>query len=167
MITADIDLERLLQDRMRMTSFNDSATDCRERVQAIRRIPFEFRAPEEAVPLRRKIARFPYVPSNPRERDERCYEAYNIQVHGLLKRLSSTGTKQVVIGVSGGLDSTHALITRWQIQAWYSQDVFPRQSHAVHVFSATINACVESKPPTRDYNLLGAGAREALEQAVY
>src|SRR6266853_6068668 len=110
MITADIDLERLLQDRMRMTSFNDSATDCRERVQTIRRIPFEFRVPEEEVPLNRKIARFPYVPSNPRERDDRCYEAYNIQVHGLLKRLSSASTHRVAIGVSGGLDSTQALI---------------------------------------------------------
>src|SRR5882724_4403211 len=110
MITADIDLERLLQDRMRMTSFSDSATDCRERVQAIRRIPFEFRVPEDEVPLQRRIARFPYVPSNPSERDDRCFEAYNIQVHGLLKRLASTGTRQVVIGVSGGLDSTQALI---------------------------------------------------------
>ena len=46
LITADIDLERLEQDRMRLTSFNDSATDCRERVQAIRRVPFEFACPK-------------------------------------------------------------------------------------------------------------------------
>ena len=110
MITADIDLERLLQDRMRTTSFNDSASDCRERVQAMRRISFEFSVPESEIPLQRKVARFPYVPSDPRERDQRCFEAYNIQVHGLLKRLSSTGAKRVVIGVSGGLDSTQALI---------------------------------------------------------
>jgi NAD+ synthase (glutamine-hydrolysing) len=110
MITADIDLERLVQDRMRATSFNDSVSDCRERVQAIRRIPFEFHVPDGEVHLRRNIARFPYVPSNPRERDQRCFEAYNIQVHGLLKRLSSTGLKHLVIGVSGGLDSTQALI---------------------------------------------------------
>src|SRR6185437_366118 len=50
------------------------------------------------------------VPSDPRERDQRCFEAYNIQVHALLKRLSSTGTQRVVIGVSGGLDSTQALM---------------------------------------------------------
>ena len=110
MITADIDLERLLQDRMRMTSFNDSVSDCRERVQAIRRIPFELSLPEGRVPLERKVSRFPYVPSDPRERDQRCYEAYNIQVHGLIKRLVSTGAKRVVIGISGGLDSTQALI---------------------------------------------------------
>ena len=110
MITADIDLERLVQDRMRMSSFSDSVGDCRERLQAIRRIPFEFRVPEGKVALQRDIARFPYVPSDPRERDQRCFEAYNIQVHSLLKRLASTGTKRVVIGISGGLDSTHALI---------------------------------------------------------
>ena len=110
MITADIDLERLQQDRMRSTSFNDSVGDCRERLQAIRRIPFEFCIPEEAVALRRNIARFPYVPSDTRERDQRCFEAYNIQVHSLLKRLTSTKTQRLVIGISGGLDSTHALI---------------------------------------------------------
>ena len=110
MITADLDLERLLQDRMRLTSFHDSACDCRERVQAIHRIPFEFHVPEKEIPLQRRMARFPYVHNAPRERDQRCFEAYNIQVHGLLKRLSSTGIKHLVIGVSGGLDSTQALI---------------------------------------------------------
>ncbi|MGO8676314.1 MAG: NAD(+) synthase [Limisphaerales bacterium] len=110
MITADVDLERLGQDRMRMTSFQDSLAECRERVQQVRRVPFELRLPGEEVPLRRNIARFPYVPSNPLERDQRCFEAYHIQVHGLIKRLSHTGIKRVVIGVSGGLDSTQTLI---------------------------------------------------------
>jgi NAD+ synthase (glutamine-hydrolysing) len=109
-ITADIDLERLTQDRMRSTSFNDTVGDMRERLGALRRVPFTFGTPQGEVPLRRKIERFPYVPNDPAERDERCYEAYNIQVHGLMKRLASTGIQRLVIGVSGGLDSTHALI---------------------------------------------------------
>lgn len=109
-ITADVDLERLQQERMRATSFNDAVSDCRERVQAVRRVAFEYRVPSGKVPLKRKVARFPYVPSDPRARDQRCYEAYNIQVHGLMKRLSSTGLQRIVIGVSGGLDSTQALI---------------------------------------------------------
>src|SRR3989441_8704890 len=83
LITGDIDLERLLQDRMRTTSFSDSVSDCRERLQTMRRISFEFSVPESEVPLQRKVARFPCVPSDPRERDQRCFEAYNIQVHGL------------------------------------------------------------------------------------
>jgi len=110
MITADIDLERLLQDRMRLTSFQDSIGDCAERVRLMRRAPFEFKVPSVEVPLRRQIPRFPYVPSDPRERDQRCFEAYNIQVHSLLKRLTATDISRVVIGVSGGLDSTQALI---------------------------------------------------------
>ena len=110
MITADLDLERLLQDRMRMTSFSDCAGDTRSRVQAIRHVGFEFQVPAGKVPLQRAVARFPYVPSETRERDQRCFEAYNIQVHSLLKRLSSSGTQKVVIGISGGLDSTQALI---------------------------------------------------------
>lgn len=109
-ITADIDLGRLVQERMRTSSFNDSVHDCRERVQAIRRVPFEFGIPKTVVPLNRSVARFPYVPSDPRVRDQRCFEAYNIQVHSLIKRLSSAGLQRVVIGVSGGLDSTQSLI---------------------------------------------------------
>lgn len=110
LIAADIDLERLAQDRMRMTSFNDAVGDHRERVRAIRHVPFEFRVPEGEIPLLRAVERFPYVPNDPAVRDQRCFEAYNIQVHGLLKRLTATGIDRVVIGVSGGLDSTQALI---------------------------------------------------------
>jgi len=112
-IAADIDLERLLQERMRLTSFQDSRGDYREQVRAVRRVEFEFAIPEIGPPapiLLRPLERFPYVPSDARERDECCYEAYNIQVHGLMKRLASTGIGRIVIGVSGGLDSTHALI---------------------------------------------------------
>jgi NAD+ synthase (glutamine-hydrolysing) len=109
-ISADVDLERLAQERMRMTSFNDAVGEHRERLRSVRHIRFEFEVPAGEVLLKRGIERFPYVPNDPAVRDERCFEAYNIQVHGLMKRLSSTGIQRVVIGVSGGLDSTHALI---------------------------------------------------------
>jgi NAD+ synthase (glutamine-hydrolysing) len=65
---------------------------------------------ERALPLERVIERFPYVPADQARRDERCTEVYNIQVQALIQRLSSAGIKKVVIGVSGGLDSTHALL---------------------------------------------------------
>jgi NAD+ synthase (glutamine-hydrolysing) len=110
LIIADIDLERLRQDRMRQTSFADSVADHRERLRAVRRVPFPFTPPLGDIGLRRVVERFPYVPDNPATRDERCYEAYNIQVHGLMQRLRSTGINKIVIGVSGGLDSTQALI---------------------------------------------------------
>jgi NAD+ synthase (glutamine-hydrolysing) len=110
LIVADVDLQHLVQERMRMTSFNDSAADHRDRLAGLRRIAVEFDVPQGAIALQRRVERFPYVPSDPAARDERCAEAYNIQVHGLTKRLTSTGIQKVVIGVSGGLDSTHALI---------------------------------------------------------
>ena len=109
-ITTDIDLERLVQDRMRMTSFNDSVQAHLDQVRTIRPVEFEFTIPDGNTPLLRSVERFPYVPSDSAQRDDHCYEAYHIQVHGLMKRLSFTKTQRIVIGVSGGLDSAHALI---------------------------------------------------------
>ncbi|RRR74555.1 MAG: NAD(+) synthase [Candidatus Viridilinea halotolerans] len=110
LILADVDLERLLQDRMRLSSFTDSASDHRTLVAGLRRVPFAFTPPTGELPLQRVVERFPFVPDNPATRDARCYEAYNIQVHGLMQRLRATGIAKLVIGVSGGLDSTQALI---------------------------------------------------------
>ena len=62
MITADLDLERLLQDRMRLTSFSDAACDCRERVQAIRRVPFVFHVPEHEESPAAKYRSFSFCP---------------------------------------------------------------------------------------------------------
>ena len=109
-IVADVDLERLVQERVRMTSFNDAARDARERIGGIRRVSVPFELPHGRVALERDIERLPYVPGDPAARDERCYEAYNIQVQGLATRLASAGISKAVIGVSGGLDSTQALI---------------------------------------------------------
>ena len=107
---ADVDLERLTQERMRITSFNDTAFNHREQVSKLREIDFELCLSTGPVPLERTVERFPFVPSDSTARDKRCHEAYNIQVAGLSKRLESSGYKRVVIGVSGGLDSAHALI---------------------------------------------------------
>ena len=109
-IVADVDLERLAQERMRMTSFHDAAADHLEHIASLRRVPFELGPPEGELAPCRHVGRFPFVPDDPAALDSRCYEAYNIQVHGLLKRLSATGIQKLVIGVSGGLDSTQALI---------------------------------------------------------
>ena len=110
MIVADIDLDRLAQERVRMTSFNDCCAQHQGQVRTLRHITLDFEIPQGSVPLSRKVERFPYVPSDPAARDARCYEAYNIQVQGLTKRLDATGLKKVVLGISGGLDSTQALI---------------------------------------------------------
>jgi NAD+ synthase (glutamine-hydrolysing) len=110
LICADIDLDLLRQERLRVTSFGDSVQAHRERLRRLRRVTFEAELPAGDLGLRRRVERFPYVPSSREARDERCYEAYNIQVHGLAKRLRSAGIERIVIGVSGGLDSTQALV---------------------------------------------------------
>jgi NAD+ synthase (glutamine-hydrolysing) len=76
----------------------------------MRRVEFELGMSNAEVPLERAVERFPFVPAEPAKRIERCEEVYNIQVRGLETRLRATGIERVVIGVSGGLDSTHALI---------------------------------------------------------
>ncbi|TNC21307.1 NAD(+) synthase [Amycolatopsis alkalitolerans] len=109
-VTADVDLARVAADRLRTTSFADSAHDHRDRLKRVRRIAFDLALPDRSVKLRRNIERFPYVPADPARRDERCAEVHNIQVQGLATRLAATGIGKVVIGVSGGLDSAQALI---------------------------------------------------------
>jgi len=110
LVIADIDVARVAQERRRLSNFRDAAAQEKHRLAAFVRIPFELGLPAEAVPLQRPLDRFPFVPDDPAKRDRDCFEAYNIQVSGLAKRIESTKSKRVVIGVSGGLDSTHALI---------------------------------------------------------
>ncbi len=110
LIFADIDLDRLLDDRGELSHWGDTIGDYRERLTRMRRIEFALGAPRGSVRLRRLIERFPYVPADPASRNERCEEVYLIQVAGLQTRLQATGIEKVVIGVSGGLDSTQALI---------------------------------------------------------
>ncbi|RPA59942.1 NAD(+) synthase [Gordonia oryzae] len=112
-ISADIDLDRLRQERMRTTSVRDQAGDHAEDLKTLRRIGFSFGVQpgtDDLDVLRRGIARFPFVPSGTGDLDERCREVGNIQVQGLAARLRATGLEKIVIGVSGGLDSTLALL---------------------------------------------------------
>jgi len=109
--TGDIDLDRLVQERMRQTSFGHSVSLHKGEVAAFRTIRFGATLPREGhLPLERSYERFPFVPSDPARRDERCHEVYEIQVQGLAKRFASAGAHKLVIGVSGGLDSTQALL---------------------------------------------------------
>jgi NAD+ synthase (glutamine-hydrolysing) len=110
MAIADVDLGRIRQERMRTNTFGDNARASADKRPLFRNVAFEFAVPDEALELRRAVERFPYVPADPAMLRENCYEAYNIQVQGLAQRLKATGLKKLVIGVSGGLDSTQALI---------------------------------------------------------
>ncbi|HVO90446.1 MAG TPA: NAD(+) synthase [Casimicrobiaceae bacterium] len=111
LICADVDLDRLAQERARQNTFAENAQAFREQACRFRTVDIDAELPgERSVPLERIYERFPYVPSNPATREERCHEIFDIQVQGLVTRLRFTGSSKVVIGVSGGLDSTHALL---------------------------------------------------------
>ena len=111
LIHADVDLERVSRERMRQTSFGQSVRDHASSVREFRSIEFALELPRDAaLPLQRNVERFPYVPADRSRRDERCAEVYNIQVQALVQRMASSGIDKLVIGVSGGLDSTHALL---------------------------------------------------------
>ncbi len=110
MAVADIDVERLRLERMRTPTFNDAAVAAGHPERSFRRVGFEHKPAFEDIGLIRPLDRFPFVPDDPARLDKDCYEAFNIQVQGLTKRIQATRTKHLVIGVSGGLDSTHALI---------------------------------------------------------
>lgn len=110
LVTADIDVARIAQQRIRNGTFRDAAARLRDELYLWSRIRFEQELPTGPLPLKRKLDRFPFVPDDLARRDRDCFEAYNIQVQGLAKRIEATNTKRVVIGVSGGIDSTHALI---------------------------------------------------------
>jgi NAD+ synthase (glutamine-hydrolysing) len=107
---ADVDLDRLRQDRLRQGTFDDNRRSLAERVGAFRTIHFRLDPPAELTGLRRQIARFPFVPADPARLAQDCYEAFSIQVSGLEQRMRAIGSPRPVIGVSGGLDSTHALL---------------------------------------------------------
>jgi NAD+ synthase (glutamine-hydrolysing) len=111
LVFADVDLERLSRERMHQTTFGQSVRRHADEVSKFEVIRFALDVPvSRNLPLDRAVERFPYVPSDPRRRDERCNEVYNIQVQALVQRLSASKISKVVIGVSGGLDSTHALL---------------------------------------------------------
>ncbi|MFZ6645439.1 NAD(+) synthase [Undibacterium sp. TJN25] len=110
-IYADVDLERLSRERMRQTTFGQSVRRHAGEVAAFKTLRFELALPlDQPLPLARSVARFPYVPSDVKRRDERCTEVYNIQVQALVQRMSASAISKLVIGISGGLDSTHALL---------------------------------------------------------
>ncbi len=107
-VVADVDLDLLMQERLRQGTFDDNrrATPRRN----FRRVGFTVAPPDGDVGFERALERFPFVPANGARLAQDCYEAYNIQVAALEQRLMASGIDKLVIGVSGGLDSTHALI---------------------------------------------------------
>jgi NAD+ synthase (glutamine-hydrolysing) len=109
-LIVDVDAGRIQQERMRLGTFGDAARFAGHPETRFRRIGFEHKSDFADIGLRRPVRRFPFVPNTPEKLDQDCYEAFNIQVQGLAKRVTASGVERLVVGVSGGLDSCHALI---------------------------------------------------------
>ena len=114
----DVDIEGLLAERVRQGSFEDNRRALLRPgdgpggagFRTVRIGRGDLTVPRTDIGLRRAVDRFPFVPDDPARLAQDCYEAYNIQVAALVQRLRAIGEPRIVIGVSGGLDSTHALI---------------------------------------------------------
>ena len=129
---ADVDLLRVRQERLRQGTFDDNRRTFASRYpeRGFRTVEFALRPPAGDLGLRRRLDRFPFVPDDPARLAQDCYEAYNIQVSGLEQRLRAIGDPKIVIGVSGGLDSTHALIV-----AANAMDRLGRPRSDIHAFT--------------------------------
>jgi NAD+ synthase (glutamine-hydrolysing) len=133
---ADVDLLRIRQERLRQGTFDDNRRTWQDRVSGgLRTVAYDVRPPAGDIGLRRAVDRFPFVPDDAERLARDCYEAYNIQVSGLEQRLHAIGQDsatqpKVVIGVSGGLDSTHALIV-----AANAMDRLGRPRSDIHAFT--------------------------------
>ncbi|WP_154673134.1 NAD(+) synthase [Nocardioides marmotae] len=125
----DTDLDRSRLERLRTATFDDNRRTHAGHAE-FRTVEFELDPPTGDIGLRRKVDRYPFVPDDAERLALDCYEAYNIQVSGLERRLESIGQPKVVIGVSGGLDSTHALIV-----AARAMDRLGRPRSDIHAFT--------------------------------
>lgn len=105
LIYTDIDMEALIHDRLITGTFGDCSSYNR---REFRYIPFKSRKVVEK--LARKISKHPFIPSNPDTLAERCWETFEIQSNALATRLQATGSENIILGLSGGLDSTQAAL---------------------------------------------------------
>ncbi len=139
----DVDLVRLRQERLRQGTFDDNRRSHGERTDEFRTIGFTLDPPGGDLGLRRKVDRFPFVPDDPERLALDCYETFNIQVSGLERRMQAIGRPKVIIGISGGLDSTHALLVAAQ-----AMDRLGRPRSDIHAFTMPGFA---TSTTTRDY----------------
>ncbi|MFA6688177.1 MAG: NAD(+) synthase [Sphaerochaetaceae bacterium] len=102
-LISEIDVQKLVLERRRLTTFDEHV--CQRKYDEIC-----FSLPVSVCPLTRPVARQPFVPASDLDRNRRCETILTIQALGLKKRLSHTGVRSAVVGLSGGLDSTLALL---------------------------------------------------------
>lgn len=156
MIVADIDLERLNAERIRNATFAACARD-NPPPRAMRRVAFRLDPPLADIGLRRRVSRFPFVPDSEANLNALCEEVFQIQAQGLARRLKASRTERVVLGISGGLDSSHALLVALQ-----AMDLLGLPHANVHAFTlpAFATSAATRKAAWRLMEALGVTAAE-------
>lgn len=156
LVAADVDVERMAAERMRQGTFGDCAD--LEGGAPFRTIAFELAPPRDRdIGFARTSQRFPYVPSDDARLSELCYEAFNIQAHGLRQRLEGARTKKIVIGVSGGLDSTQALLVACTA---FDQLRLPRENILAYTLPAFATSSTTKSNAWALMKALGVSAQE-------
>jgi len=138
LITADIDVQKLNYLRLTESTFNDTKTTAH---QMIRLSPLP-----NLEKLNRFVPPYPFVPSEQADKKERCEEIIHIQAHALIKRMEHTKIKKAVIGISGGLDSTLALLSThkaFEIMGWNPKDIVTITMPGFGTTSRTKNNAIE------------------------
>ena len=155
-VVADVDLTMLTQERMRQGTFGDNADHMP--AYPFRRVAFDLQPPlDEDIGFERRVSRFPFVPDDDARLGELCFEAFNIQAHGLRQRLEATGLRKVVIGVSGGLDSTQALLV---IATAFDQLGIPRENILAYTLPAFATSAATKESAWQLMRALGVTAAE-------
>ena len=138
LITADIDIEKLNWLRVNESSFGDSD------IELFRTIYFD--STPQISKLQRYINPKPFVPSVYQEKTHRCEEIINIQAHGLIKRMSHAHIQKAIVGISGGLDSTLALLSTYkafEIMRWDTKNIISITMAGFGTTSRTKNNAIE------------------------
>ncbi len=148
-VCGDLDINRLRHERRKMSTYN-SGNNCQHR-----RVAITFT--EQETKLDRHFEAMPFVPKDAKTRAERCEEILSIQAYGLKKRLEHTGCKHAIIGISGGLDSTLAMLVTAKAFDFLAYDRANIHAITMPCFGTTDrtydNACTLAKT-------LGAGLEE-------
>ncbi len=137
-ITADIDVQKLNWLRLNESSYADNPITNFRTIE-INSIP-------HIKKLKRYISSSPFVPSKFQEKQSRCDEIINIQAHALIKRMEHTNIKKAIIGISGGLDSTLALLSThraFELMSWNSKDIIAITMPGFGTTSRTKNNAIE------------------------
>ena len=167
LITADIDLQRMNWQRLSESSYSDEITTDFRTIK-VKPLP-------QIKRLKRFISPHPFVPSVYQEKEHRCKEIVNIQAHALIKRMTHARIKKAVIGISGGLDSTLALLSThkaFQIMNWKSKDIIaitmPGFGTTIRTKNNAIDLCQKLNLTLRtvDITKLALTEFEAIEHDV-